>query len=92
MLLKFSKGHQERSVKYSFVWGHLQFSCVNNRIRKMLHGNASSFRRKNSSVLNILRYVVNNQMEISIKMLERRIHYFREMSGWKYIFENYLRY
>lgn len=54
--------------------------------------NASSFRRKNSSVLNILRYVVNNQMEISIKMLERRIHYFRERSGWKYIFENYLRY
>ena len=50
------------------------------------------FRRKNSSVLNILRYVVNNQMEISIKMLERRIRYFRERSGWKYIFEKYLRY
>ena len=48
--LKFSKGHQERLLKYSFVCGHLQFSCVLNRIRKMIHGVV--FRRKNGSVLN----------------------------------------
>ena len=83
LALKFSKGHQERLLKYSFVCGHLQFSCVLNRIRKMIH--SVGFRRKTSSVLNILRYVVNNQMEISIKMLERRIHYFIERSGWKYL-------
>lgn len=41
-----------------------------------------------SLILIILRYLMNNQVEISIKHLEMRTCNFMGKSGWKHIFDN----